>query len=88
MQHLIVRGDPGIRKDAVIEYEGEEKICFSVKRQGDYHGPDEPQLWCLIGSADERNDFEKRNYVSHWLSVDSVDAGTVTVIEDKGDLAI
>jgi hypothetical protein len=88
MQHLIVHGDPGIRKDAVIEHGGEQKVCFSVKRQGDFHGPDEPQLWCLIGDADERDDFEKQNFVSHWLTVESVDAGGVTVIDGQGDLAI
>ena len=46
MQQLIVRGDPGIRKDAVIDYDGEEQVCFSIQRQGDYHGPEEVQLWC------------------------------------------
>lgn len=81
MQHLIVRGDPGIRKGAVIEYDGEELVCFSVARQGDYHGPDEVQLWCTIGSEDEQEDYQKRQYVPHWLDVDSVDADSLTVIE-------
>ena len=28
MKRLIIHGDPGIRKDAVIEYDGEEYVCF------------------------------------------------------------
>lgn len=88
MQHLIVRGDPGIRKDGVIEYDGEELVCFTVKRQGDWHGPEEVQLWCTIGTEEERETFEKREYVSTWLDVDTIDAEDLTVIEAKGDLAI
>lgn len=88
MQHLIVRGDPGIRKDAVIEYEGEELVCFTVKQQGDWHGPGEVQLWCTIGTEDERETFEKREYVPNWLDVDTIDAEDLTVIKAKGDLAV
>ncbi|MFB6302250.1 MAG: HAH_0734 family protein [Haloferacaceae archaeon] len=88
MQHLIVHGDPGIRKNAVIEHDGEEQICFSVDRQGDYHGPDEVQLWCTIGTEDERETFEKRQFVSHWLDVDSVDAEALTVLKAKGEKAV
>ncbi|MFC6615318.1 HAH_0734 family protein [Halopenitus salinus] len=88
MQHLIVRGDPGIRRDAVIDYEGEEMVCFAVNRQGDWHGPDEPQLWCTIGTEDERESFEKREYVPHWLEVESIDAEDLEVIKAKGDLAV
>lgn len=88
MQHLIIRGDPGIRKDAVIEYDGEEVICFTIKKQGDWHGPDDVQLWCTIGTESERETFEKREYVPHWLEVDAIDADEVTVISAKGDLAV
>ncbi|MFB6080444.1 MAG: HAH_0734 family protein [Haloferacaceae archaeon] len=88
MQHLIVHGDPGIRKDAVIEYDGEERICFSIQRQGDYHGPEEVQLWCTIGTEDERETFEKRQFVSHWLGVDSIDAEALTILKAKGDRAV
>ena len=88
MQHLIVRGDPGIRRDAVIDYEGEEMVCFAVNRQGDWHGPDEPQLWCTIGTEDERESFEKREYVPHWLEVESIDAEDLEIIKAKGDLAV
>ncbi|WP_318566726.1 HAH_0734 family protein [Salinigranum marinum] len=84
MKKLIVRGDPGIRRDAVIEWDGEEQICFSIDRQGDYHGPDEVQLWCTIGTEDERETFEKREYVPHFLDVDSVDAEALTVIQKRG----
>ncbi|WP_435126669.1 HAH_0734 family protein [Halobaculum sp. D14] len=88
MQKLIVHGDPGIRKDAVIDYDGEEQTVFAIQRQGDYHGPDEPQLWCTIGTEDEREAFEKREFVPHWLDVDSVDADDIDVVTAKGDLAV
>jgi hypothetical protein len=88
MQQLIVQGDPGIRKDAVIEYDGKEQICFSIQRQGDYHGPDEVQLWCTIGTEDEREAFEKREYVPHWLDVDTIDAAALDVLKAKGEKAI
>ena len=88
MQHLIVQGDPGIRKDAIIEYDGEEQECFSIQRQGDYHGPDEVQLWCTIGTEDERESFEKRQYVPHWLDVETIDADALDIIKAKGDKAI
>ncbi|MFB6127607.1 MAG: HAH_0734 family protein [Halolamina sp.] len=88
MQHLIVKGDPGIQKEAVIEYDGEEQIVFSVQRQGDYHGPDEVQLWCLVGTEDERETYEKRQFVSHWLDVDTIDAGALTVVTAAGELAV
>ncbi len=85
MQQLIVRGDPGIRKDAVIDYDGEEQVCFAIQRQGDYHGPEEVQLWCTIGTPDEREAFEKRQYVPHWLDVDAVDADSLDVISARGE---
>ncbi len=88
MQHLIIRGDPGIRRDAVIEYEGEELVCFGINVQGGWHGPDEPQLWCTVGSEDEREAYDKREYVPHWLDVDAVDAEEVEVLSEKGELAV
>jgi hypothetical protein len=88
MQKLIVHGDPGIRRDAVIEWEGEEMVVFSLQRQGDWHGPDEPQLWCTIGTPDERATFERREFVPHWLDVDSVDAEDLEVLKAAGDLAV
>jgi hypothetical protein len=88
VQHLIVRGDPGIRKDAVINYDDEERIVFSVQRQGEFHGPEEVQLWCVIGGEDERETFDKRQYVSHWLDVETVDAEALDVVKGKGDLAV
>ncbi|WP_280535211.1 HAH_0734 family protein [Halopenitus sp. POP-27] len=88
MQHLIIRGDPGIRRDAVINYDGQEMICFSVNRQGDWHGPDEPQLWCTIGTEDEYETYAKREYVPHWLETESIDAEDLDVIKAKGDLAV
>jgi hypothetical protein len=88
MRRLVIAGDPGIRKDAVIEYDGEELVCFQVTRNGDWHGPEEVQLWCVAGSEDEREDFDRRNYVPHFLDVERVEAGAVDVLKAKGDLAV
>jgi hypothetical protein len=79
MEILIVLGDPGIRKGARVEYDGEERVCFAIQRQGEYHGPDEVQLWCTVGTEDEREDFQKRRFVSHWLETTAVDADALTV---------
>ncbi|SDM11066.1 hypothetical protein SAMN04487949_0888 [Halogranum gelatinilyticum] len=88
MQHLIVHGDPGIRKDAIINYDDTEQVCFSIQRQGDYHGPDEVQLWCVIGTEDEREAFDKREFVPHWLDVDDIEADALDVIEASSDMAV
>ena len=88
MKRLIIHGDPGIRKDAVIEYDGQEYVCFGVSRQGEWHGPDRPQLWCTVGTEDEREDFEKRNFIPMRMDVEDVDAGAVDVIQRAGDLAV
>jgi hypothetical protein len=87
MRKLIVHGDPGIRKGAVIELDGEEYVCFGVSRQGEWHGPEEVQLWCTIGTADEREDFERRNFVPMRLDTEAVDAEAITVVQAKGDPA-
>jgi len=82
MKNLIIRGDPGnLRKGAVIEYDGKEYVCFSVKRQGDWHGPDRPQLWCTIGQPDEWENYERRAYVPMHLETLSTDAGAVDIVE-------
>ena len=81
MRKLIIRGDPGIRKDAVIEHDGEEYVCFGVSRNGDWHGPDRTQLWCTVGSREEREDFERRRFISNHLDVEAVDAEAVTVLQ-------
>ena len=88
MRYLIVHGDAGIRKDAVIDYDGQEMVCFSVARQGDYHGPDRVQLWCTIGTEDEREAFERREFIPMHLDVDTIDAADLDVVKAKGDLAI
>ncbi len=81
MQKLIIRGDPGIRKGAVIEYDGTEYVCFGINRQGEWYGPDEIQLWCTIGEEDEKEAYERREYIPMHLDVDSADAEEITVIE-------
>ena len=88
MKQLIVHGDAGFRRDAVIEVDGEELTCFSVTRQGDWHGPDEVQLWCTVGSPDERETYDKRQYVPYWLETEAVDAEEVTVKSEKNPLNV
>lgn len=88
MERLILRGDPGIRTGAVIEVGGEEVTCFSVTRNGDYHGPDRVQLSCVVGDRAEHEDFQKRNFVPHFLDTEAVDAADVTVIERKGSIPV
>jgi len=83
MQKLIIRGDPGIRKGAVIEYDDEEFVCFGINRQGDWHGPDRPQLWCTVGSEDERESYERREYIPMHLDVEAVDADEISVKQAK-----
>jgi hypothetical protein len=84
VKKLIIRGDPGIRRDARIEVDGEEYVCFGIDRQGDYHGPDAVQLWCTVGRPDERETFYRREYVPHFLETEAVDAAAVTVISRAG----
>jgi len=81
MKRLIIHGDPGVRKDATIEFDEQEYVCFAVNRQGDWHGPDRPQLWCTIGSEDERETFERQNYIPMHLETISADADAVKVLE-------
>ena len=88
MRKLIVRGDPGFRRDAVIEVGGEELHVFAIDRQGQFHGPDEPQLWCTVGSPEEREAFEKRRFVPHWLDVETVDADAVTIRKRGSELNV
>lgn len=88
MKRLIVNGDPGVRMDGVIEYDGEELTCFQVTRNGDYHGPDRVQLWCVVGTEDERETFQKREFIPHFLDVERVDAEAVDVLKEAGDLAV
>lgn len=88
MRRLIIDGDPGVRMNGVIEYDGEELVCFQVTRNGDYHGPDRVQLWCVVGTADERDAFEQREFIPHFLDVERVDAGAVDVLKRAGDLAV
>lgn len=88
MHKLIVHGDPGIRRNAVIEVGGEELHVFAVDRQGSFHGPDEPQLWCTVGAEAERERFEKRQFVPHWLDVETVEADAISITKRGGELTV
>ncbi len=84
MKRLIIRGDPGVRRNAVIEHDGEELTLFQINRNGDWHGPDEVQLWCVAGTEDERETYDKREYIPHFLDVVRLDAAEVEVLERAG----
>jgi hypothetical protein len=88
MKRLIIHGDPGIRKGAIVEYDGQEVVCFAISRNGEWHGPEKVQLWCTVGTEDEFEDFEKRNFTPHFLDVDRVDAEDVGVVRPKADLEL
>jgi len=81
MQKLIIRGDPGIRKGAKIEYEGREFVCFGINREWEWNGPEEVQLWCTVGNPDELETYERREYIPMHLDVESADAEDITVLE-------
>jgi len=87
MQKLIIRGNPGIRKGALIEYDDEEYVCFGIAKQGEWHGPDEVMLWCTIGTEDEREDYERRNYTPMHLETTSADAEDIEVIRERAPQA-
>jgi hypothetical protein len=89
MKRLIIDGDPGIRKEAVISYGDESDLtCFSVTRQGDWHGPERVQLWCVVGEPEEYEAFQKREFIPHHLDVDRVDAEAVDVVSLNNELAV
>ncbi|RQG91492.1 hypothetical protein EA462_05890 [Natrarchaeobius halalkaliphilus] len=88
MKQLIIYGDPGIRAGAIVEYDDEEVVCFGINRNGEWNGPEEVQLWCTVGDDSEYEDYEKRNYIPHFLEVDHVDAEDVDVVRPKADLSI
>jgi hypothetical protein len=81
MQKLIIHGDPGIRKGATIEYEGSEFVCFGINRQCEWNGPDEVQLWCTVGTPDERETYERREYIPMHLDVEDADAEEISVVD-------
>ena len=88
MRRLIINGDPGVRKGGVIDLDGEELVCFGISRQGEWHGPDRPQLWCTVGTEDETEAFERREFIPMHLDVETVDAESVEVRKRKGELTI
>ncbi len=88
MKRVIINGDPGIRKGGIIQIDDDEFHCFSVTRNGDYHGPSRVQLWCVCGDAGEFEAFETRDFIPHFLETVSVDAEEVSVIREKGDLVL
>lgn len=87
MKRLIIYGNPGIRKGGIIRHDGEEWHVFSVSKNGEWYGPEVVQLWCVVGSADEREAFERREFIPHFLEVDRVDADQVEVVKARGEPA-
>ncbi|WP_256686475.1 HAH_0734 family protein [Halococcus qingdaonensis] len=88
MKRLIINGDPDVRKGGIIEHDGEELVCFGISKQGEWHGPDRPQLWCTVGTEDETETYERRQFIPMHLDVEAVDAESVEVLQRKGELTI
>lgn len=88
MKRLIIHGDPGVRKEGIVEVDGEEYRLFQVTRNGDWHGPKRVQLWCIAGDEAEYEDFVQRNFIPHFLETEAVDKDEVTVKKRAGDLAV
>jgi hypothetical protein len=88
MKRLIINGDPDVRKGGIIEHDGEELICFGISKQGEWHGPDRPQLWCTVGTEDETEAYERRQFIPMHLDVEAVDAESIEVLQRKGELTI
>jgi len=88
MRRLIVNGDAGFRKDAEITVDGEDYVVFQVNRNGDWHGPDKVQLWCVVGTEDEREAYVEREFIPHWLDVERAEAAEVEVHKKGGDLIV
>lgn len=84
MEQLIIHGDADVRREGIVEVDGEEKHLFQVTRNGDWHGPDRVQLWCTIGSEDEQETFSKQEYIPMHLDTDDIDAEAVTVLRERG----
>jgi len=72
----------------VIEYDGEELVCFGINVQGGWHGPDEPQLWCTVGTEDEREAYDKREYVPTGSTSTRSTPRSLDVIKAKGELSV
>jgi len=77
VKRLLVHGDPGIRVDDEIELDGERFVCFRINRNGEWHGPSQVQLWCIIGKESEREAFKTQNFTPHFLEVERVAAEKV-----------
>ncbi|PSP86883.1 hypothetical protein BRC90_11715 [Halobacteriales archaeon QS_4_69_34] len=85
MKRLIIVGDPGVRKGGVVEHDDEELVCFGISKQGEWHGPDRPQLWCTVGAPDEREAFERRSFIPMHLETETVDAEAIEVRRKRGE---
>ncbi len=88
MKRLIIYGNPGIRKGAIIEVGGEEWYVFSVSKNGEWYGPDEVQLWCIVGDESEREAFERREFIPHFLDVERIDADEADVVRERGEVTV
>lgn len=80
MKRLLIQGDPDLRRDDRIAYDDQEVVCFAVTRNADWHGATQSQLWCVVGTEDERDRFETQRYVPHFLETESVAADDVRVV--------
>tara|TARA_A100001037_G_scaffold288499_1_gene299202 strand:+ start:12981 stop:13226 length:246 start_codon:yes stop_codon:yes gene_type:complete len=79
MKRLLINGDIDLQKGTKIEYEEQELVCFSVTRNGDYHGPRRVQLSCIVGEIQEYSTFIEEEYIPHFLETESIDSEDVKI---------
>jgi hypothetical protein len=85
MKNLIIQGNPDLRKGGRIQYDGDEYTVYSINVQGEWHGPDRPQLWCTIGSEDERETFETQEYIPMHLPTEDVAVEDIEVLRERAE---
>ena len=61
---------------------------FRNQRSGRLARPGRAPALVYRGTEDEREAYDKREYVPHWLDVDTIDAEELDVIKAKGELSV
>jgi len=80
MKRLLINGDADLKKGTKIKYGDVELICFSVTRNGDYHGPRRVQLSCIVGDVNEYSTFIEEEYIPHFLETKSIESEDVKIV--------
>jgi hypothetical protein len=80
MKRLLINGDVGIKIGSRIEYQGQNFICFSVTRNGDYHGPRRVQISCIVGESEEYSIFINEEYTPHFLETLATECEEIKIV--------